>query len=243
MQNMTFAFQPVSTRTGLPGRGRGGGMSRRLETTLGSLPPIDEPTEVGKEDLTETGMEDQDTSNIMAGSVPPQPDQQEKPCTTFTFRAQLTWGLTLGTRVNLPMLFQEWVNNTRQCIPDVELLQFDDKKANMITTSDQVQDDNPGFYKDYYHNHRVLNPGNLTEMVHFQCSVSWNKVKRVKEPYFQWLHQSKIYLNLTKFKSATLVVCGFLEGAHPGHLCREDAEVELHDRLQLPTDFQFQLSS
>jgi len=176
---MTFAFQPVSTRTVLPGRGRGGGISRRLDTTLGSLPPIDEPTEVGKVDLTETRTEDQDTSNFMAGSVPPQPDQQEKPCTTFTFQAQLTWGLTLGSRVNLPTLFREWVNNTWQCTPDFALLPFDDEKGQVITTSDQVPDDNPGFYKCYKHNHRVLNHGNLTGMVHFQCSVSWNEVKRV----------------------------------------------------------------
>jgi hypothetical protein len=35
----------------------------------------------------------------------------------------------------------------------------------------------------------------------------------------------------------------FLVGAHPGHLYREDAEVELRDRLQLTTDFPFQLLS
>jgi hypothetical protein len=32
-------------------------------------------------------------------------------------------------------------------------------------------------------------------------------------------------------------------GAHPGHLRREDAEQELRARLNLPPDFQFQLSS
>lgn len=40
-----------------------------------------------------------------------------------------------------------------------------------------------------------------------------------------------------------MVVCGFFVGAHPGHIRREDAEQELHLRLQLPPDFQFQLSS
>jgi hypothetical protein len=65
----------------------------------------------------------------------------------------------------------------------------------------------------------------------------------MKDPYFQWMHKTKVYLNLVKFKSATLVVCGFLVGAHPGHLRREDAEKELQLRLRLEGDFPFQLSS
>jgi len=80
-------------------------------------------------------------------------------------------------------------------------------------------------------------------MAQFRCSVSWHKIKRMKEPYFQWLHQSKVYLNLAKFKSDTLVVCGFLLGAHPRHLRRDDAEKEFATRLELPADFPFQLSS
>jgi hypothetical protein len=65
----------------------------------------------------------------------------------------------------------------------------------------------------------------------------------MKDPYFQWLHQTKVYLNLTKFKSATLIVCGFLVGAHPGHLRREDAEEELCKRLNLQENFPFQLTA
>jgi hypothetical protein len=37
--------------------------------------------------------------------------------------------------------------------------------------------------------------------------------------------------------------CALLVGAHHGHLHRNDAESELCERLQLPTDFPFQLSS
>jgi hypothetical protein len=85
--------------------------------------------------------------------------------------------------------------------------------------------------------------GSLTGMVNFRCSVSWNKIKRMKEPHFQWLHQSKVYLNLAKFKSDTLVMCGFLLGAHPGHFRCEDAEKEFSSRLELSSDFPFQLSS
>lgn len=80
-------------------------------------------------------------------------------------------------------------------------------------------------------------------MVHFHCSVSWSKIKRVKDKYFQWLHQSKIYLNMTKFKRSTLAVCRFLVGAHPGHLRREDAEAEYRKRLDLADDFPFQLTA
>jgi len=80
-------------------------------------------------------------------------------------------------------------------------------------------------------------------MVHFSYTVSWNKVKRMQDPYFQWLHQSKVYPNLTKFKSMTLVICGFFVGAHPGHFRREDVEKELRQRLQILDDFPFQLSS
>jgi hypothetical protein len=161
----------------------------------------------------------------------------------FTFRAQLTWGLDRGPEVNLPALFRDWVANTSKHIPDFALLPFEDAKGQVICTPEQVPVDNPTFYRKYYHNHRVLQHGNLTGMVQFQCSVSWQKIKRMKVPYFQWLHHSKVYLNLTKFKSDTLVVCGFLHGAHPGHLRREDAESELMQRLNLEKEFPFQLSS
>jgi hypothetical protein len=184
-----------------------------------------------------------DLSGLLNDTVPPEPAPIEKQTTMFTFRAQLTWGLEKGPEVNLPELFREWVKNTSKYIPDFALLPFEDVKGQVISTPEQVPYDNPNFYKEYYHNHRVLQHGNLTGMVQFQCSISWQKIKRMKEPYFQWLHQSKVYLNLTKFKSDTLVVCGFLLGAHPGHLRREDAEKELLQRLTLDTDFPFQLSS
>jgi hypothetical protein len=145
--------------------------------------------------------------------------------------------------VNLPQLFREWVSQSAECLPDFALLPFDDEKGQVLKKPEQVPDDNPTFYQDYYYNHRILNHGNLTGMVHFRCSVSWNKVKRMKDPYFQWMHKKKVYLNLAKFKIATLVVCGFLVGAHPGHLRRNEAEQELRIRLRLEEDFPFQLSS
>jgi hypothetical protein len=153
------------------------------------------------------------------------------------------WGLDPGPKVNLPSLFRAWMESSVQNIPDFGLLPFDDDKGQMLTSPSQIPIDNPDFYHEYFYNHRVLTHGNLTGMVQFCCSVSWNKIKRMKDKYFQWLYQNKVYLNLTKFKSSTLVVCGFLVSAHPGHLRREDAEVEFRKRLGLAPDYPFQLNS
>jgi len=202
-----------------------------------------ETSEAEQGDKAGEATEDKDATQFMAESASPDTIPHGKQDTTFIFRAQLTWDLELGTRVNLPQFFRELVKKSSELIPDFALIPFDDEKGPVITKNEQVPDDNPTFYQDYYHNHRILNHGNMTGMVHFRCSVSWNKVKRMKEPYFQWLQKAKVYLNLAKFKSATLVVCGFLVGAHPGHLRREDAERELRERLQLSDDFPFQLSS
>lgn len=98
-------------------------------------------------------------------------------------------------------------------------------------------------YNNYFHNHRVLSHGNLMGMVHFHCSVSWSKIKHMKGEYFQWLHRQKVFLNQTKFKTDTLVACGFFLGAHPGHLHWDEAEQELQEWLQLDQDMLFQLSS
>jgi hypothetical protein len=212
-------FNSIST----PGRGRGGGLRGQPESTIGLLPPITETADEGEEAKGATTT-DKDQTGIMAESTPPEAPTKDKPVTKFTFRAQLTWGLARGTRVNLPQLFREWVSKSGAMIPDFVLLPFDDDKGQPITKPEQVPDDNPSFYQEYYYIHRTLNHGNFTGMVHFSCSVSWNKIKRMKEPFFRWLHRSKIYLNMTKFKCATLVVCGFLVGAHPGHFRREDAE-------------------
>jgi hypothetical protein len=175
--------------------------------------------------------------------APPSVEQPERPKTTFTFRAQLTWGLAPGTRVHLPSKFSEWMKATSKHIPDFVLLPFEDEKGQGITTSDQIPNNNLDFFNEYFYNHRVLRHGNLMGMVHFSCTVSWNKVKRMQDLYFQWMHQHKVYINLTMFKSATLVICGFFVGAHPGHLHRDDAEKEIRDRLQLPEAFPFQLTS
>jgi len=251
----TFAFssnKAVKRR----GAGRGGGMTFPYSQSGGLLaiaeetlledekpPVVPEQRQTATMNLTRNGKSNNDLSGLIESTVPPDLDPQVKKTTTFTFRAQLTWGLERGPEVNLPEKFREWVAATSKYVPNFALLPFEDVKGQVISTQEQVPYDNPTFYKEYYYNHRVLQHGNLTGMVQFQCSVSWQKIKRMKEPYFQWLHRSKVYLNLTKFKSDTLVVCGFLLGAHPGHLRREDAEKELVQRMNFAADFPFRSNS
>jgi hypothetical protein len=208
--NLTFAFQPMQTNTPTLGRGRGGGLgsSGHQNLRLSSLTPIQEVPETataGTETLLDTT------------TVTPPTENPEPTTAMFTFRVQLTWGLDPGPKVNLPTLFRDWVQSSSKYIPDFALFPFHDEKGQTIDKPEQVPDDNPEFFREYYYNHRVLNHGNLTGMVHFRY--------------------------LAKFKSATLVVCGFLVGAHPGHLRREDAKTELRQRLELEPDFPFQLSS
>ena len=219
------------------GRGRGGGMTQNDLDRPGLLTPIAEGTD------GDTEVESDPGSILRNAKPPPENDIPDEQKIFFTFRAQLTYGLKKGIKIHLPDLFWQWVKISYSQIPDFALLPFDDELGQAIHTPDQVPENNSTFYKEYYHNHRVLQHGNLTGMIHFRCSVSWNKIKRVQHEYFQWLHANNVYLNLTKFKTDTLVVSGFFVGAHPGHLRREDAEQELRTRLNLPPEFQFQLSS
>jgi hypothetical protein len=110
---------------------------------------------------------------------------------------------------------------------------------------DQVPEDNAEFYAAYYHNHRVLTHGNLTGMVVFQSSLPWAKLKSPHHPFFSWLRMNKVFLNQIRFKASSLVPCGFLLGAHPGHLCRDEAEDEFRISLgyQDMEEVPFQLSS
>jgi hypothetical protein len=82
-------------------------------------------------------------------------------------------------------------------------------------------------------------------MVAFQCSTPWARLKSPTHPFFNWLRLNKVFLNQTKFKASSLVPCGFLLGAHPGHLRRDEAEDELRISLgfSLDEELPFQLSS
>jgi hypothetical protein len=122
--------------------------------------------------------------------------------TFFTYRAQLTFGLpTPSDGVNVAKYFRRWIYSSCASIDNFGLLPYDDEKGQQISSSDQVPEDNADFYSTYYHNHRVLNRGNLTGMVMFQCSTPWARLKNPTHPFFNWLRLNKVYLNQTKFKA------------------------------------------
>ncbi len=169
------------------------------------------------------------------------------------YHAQLTFGLSSKNKeVDVAQLFQTWVKSSCSMLQNFSLLPHKDgEKGQQITSPDQVPEDNASFYTDYFFNHQVLQHGNLTGMVAFQTSTPWSRIKAPSSKYFNWLRLNSVYLNQTKFKTATLVACSFLVGTHPGYLRHDEAERELRLSLGLSipdqnteeADIHFQLSS
>ncbi len=186
--------------------------------------------------------------NAVSNSVLPSASfAPESTSTTFyTYRAQLTFGLPKNSEdINVAKYFRRWIFSSCASIDHFALVPYEDEKGLQISSLEQVPEDNMDFYSTYYHNHRVLNTGNLTGMVSFQCSVPWARLKSPNSPFFNWLRINKVFLNQTKFKTSSLVPCGFLLGAHPGHLRRDEAESELRVSLgfKIGEELPFQLSS
>jgi hypothetical protein len=171
-------------------------------------------------------------------------DPSKSTLTFFTYRAQLTFGLSTSCReVNAAALFTDWLEKSVALLANFSLLPYEGEGGHQITSVNQIEQD-PIFFNQYYHYHRVLQHGNLTGMVQFQTSVPRIALKSIKSTYFTWLKESRVYLNQTKFKTDTLVACGFLVGAHPGHMRRDEAEDELKVSLDMEsTNIPFQLSS
>jgi hypothetical protein len=124
-------------------------------------------------------------------------------------------------------LFRRWLFSSVSSIPTFSALPYVNEKGIQLTSVDQLPEENADFYRSYYCNHRLLNHGNLTGMVHFQCSVPWHTIKKPDDEYFKWLHLNKVFLNQTKFKTETLAPCEFLLGAHLGFFWRDEAEADL----------------
>jgi hypothetical protein len=81
-------------------------------------------------------------------------------------------------------------------------------------------------------------------MIHFQVGVPWGRLKKPTSPYFSWLFTNEVFINQTKLKVDTLIPCGFLIGAHPFFLRRDEAKEKLTGSLGLPDCYiPFQLSS
>jgi len=161
-----------------------------------------------------------------------------------TFWAQLTFGLKPSQKVNVADQFTHWIEASIKLLGHFALLPFDGEGGAKVTTMKEIRRGDPEFFAEYYGNHRSLIHGNLTGMVHFKTSTPWNTIKAFKSRYFAWLTDIQVFLNYTKFKTETLVPCGFLVGALPGYLRRLEAEVELHASLGLDAgEIPFQLSS
>ena len=153
------------------------------------------------------------TSNSVVTKVAPQSS-----LTLFTYRAQLTFGVSNPKTVNVADFFIHWFEASKKHLKDFALLPYDEGSRQPITAILQEDPDEVQFYTKHYSNHRVLNHGNLTGMVHFQTSTLWSAIKSYKAPYFILLTTNIVFLNLSKFKMETLVPCGFLVGTHSGHL-------------------------
>ena len=68
------------------------------------------------------------------------------------------------------------------------------------------------------------------------------KLKENRSPYFQWLTNNRIYLRHTSFDADTVVLLGFLMGAHPDAARLLDMQNELTERLNLPEKVDFQIT-
>jgi len=188
----------------------------------------------------------------VSGQTEPLPASRSSVTTTkpkgtlrlHTFRAQLTFGLKPSQKVNVAELFTRWMEASILLLADFALLPFSEESTEKITSVDHIRRGDPVFFTTYYGNHRSLVHGNLTGMVHFQTSTPWQSIKSFKSRYFMWLTDNRVFINYTKFKTDTLVPCGFFVGAHPGHFRRNEAEEELLASLGLdPNEIPFQLSS
>jgi hypothetical protein len=168
----------------------------------------------------------------------------------YISRAQLTFGLKAGCQVNVTSIFSQFLATAIAHMPNFSLLpllspslQWRERATGELYWPNPRQQS--WIFQLYYHNHRVLQHGNLTGMISFQCDKPWTEIKKPTGSFFQWLHKCCIYLNQIRFKANTLVSCGFLHGAHPGYLWRAEAEKELDRCLNQDREksIPFQLSA
>jgi hypothetical protein len=135
---------------------------------------------------------------------------QNHSVTMFTYRAQLTFGISKSKEVNVADFFLNWFQESLTTLPNFTLLPFyKESDGQPAPTPSEILPNNIKFFETYFANHRVLNHGNLMVMVQFKTSISWSNIKSFKNPYFAWLRLHRVYLNYTKFKTDRLVACVF----------------------------------
>jgi hypothetical protein len=151
------------------------------------LPPL--PSEI--QETTNRPMQDAD-SNFGRSRHPSQAiytlNQPTPDITMHTFCAQLTFGLPPSPQINVADHFLTWLETSFKHLKTFSLLPFDDANQDPpITSITQLVPDNPTFFGTYFHNHRILQHGNLTGVVTFQTSTLWWEIKSFKSNYFNWL--------------------------------------------------------
>ena len=171
---------------------------------------------------------------------------------TFTYLAELHFNKPLSAKglkmenskeFNVPNCFGHWIKRTREFNPDLIVFPYRDEGGhNPITHEDQLPKDDSDAIEVYFHNHRVENNGILKGMVRFSITEQWVKLKDSKSPYFKWLSNNRVYLRHNSFDADTMVLLGFMLGAHPDAVRLLDLTNELTERLNLPDNINFQLS-
>jgi hypothetical protein len=98
--------------------------------------------------------------------------------TFYTYRAQLTFGLSPSKEVNVAEHFSNWLNSSFSLLKAFLLLPYNSPSdGQQLTSPTEAATEDPTFFNTYFHNHRVLQHGNLTGMVHFQTSTPWTEIK------------------------------------------------------------------
>jgi hypothetical protein len=114
--------------------------------------------------------------------------------TTYRYKARLTFGLQKGREVNVAILLSRFLANAFKFLSDFAFLPYDDDKGQQVCATTQLPDDNSDFYQLYFRSHRVLQHGNFTGMISFQCGLSWTAIKKPSSEFFRWLFTNKVFL-------------------------------------------------
>ena len=105
--------------------------------------------------------------------------------------------------------------------------------GNPIRNENQLPQDDSETINQYFHNPRVGETGILKGMVRFSVTTPWQSLKDMRSPYFNWLYNNRVYLKHTSFDADSIVLLGYLQGAHPDAVRLADLTKEFKERLNL----------
>jgi hypothetical protein len=239
-QALLYQQQAPSNKPFISRRGRGGGHttahSRSVNATVKSLPDIfnsftnsideskkspqlprstiDSPSL--QNTLHGTSSANSQISNSTSIRSPTSPQSTKSSANPtgafFTIPAQLTFRLPpSSTGVNVVEHFTERAKASFDILPYFALLSFDHEKGQQVSGPSQIIDDKL-FYNTYFHNHRALQHGNLTGMVHFQTSTSWGFLKNLLVLTSHGYIKTKSFLTLQSSKPTPWSHVAFLLG-------------------------------